>query len=251
MESLHDNRGRGFLYGLDPRSKMLNTLIILVLTLATQKIHMYFFILIFLVLIIFSSRLNFLEILKRFSYFVPIFFVILMFNIFFINVGEVLVDLKIVKIYSKSLIFTATAFSQIFLITAAMEIFTGTTAPEKIMKGINYILRKKNRNSEIGLLFTVSLQFIPVIQEEFRKIQKIQKSRGGNPRKELVTVIIPLFRVTMQRVGKMTKIMRAKNFWINGEKTEFEELRIGKNDFISTIAVLIFSFFYLFCYFLF
>ena len=97
----------------------------------------------------------------------------MIFNIFFMKSGLLLLDLKILKIYDTPVLISLNVICQIFLLTLIVEIFTSTTSVNEIMKGFNYLTGKKGKNTEISLIYTFSIYFLPIVHEELKKIIEI------------------------------------------------------------------------------
>lgn len=251
----HEN---SFIHKLDPRVKILTMILFIILILIKRhSFYAYFLIFIFLVVFSYVSKYNFLNITAKIKVYMYISFILLFFNIFFMNTGKLLLDLKMIKIYDIPVLFTLNIMTQIFLLTTITELFTFTTKPSDIIKGLNYILNKKRKNSETSIYIMISLQFIPIIFEEAGKIMKAQKSRGADFSrknvkqfllniKEIFLIIIPLFQLTLQKSNRMSEIMEVKNFILNKERTEYSPLKWKIKDILTIIAVLLFFLFLLF-----
>ena len=244
-----------FMHKLDPRSKIIVTLVLIVSILFIEFSVRYLILCIYIFSLCVFSRLNIYNVLAKIKIYIYMTFFMMIFNIFFMKSGYVIGELGIIKIYDEPVILSLQIGLQIFLLTMVMEIFTTTTRPSDIIKGINYMLNRKGKNSEISLIFTVSIQFINIIYEELKQIIKIQKSRGNNLSgisitrlKELFLIIVPLFRLTIKKINNMAEIMEIKNFRINGKKTEYIPLKFSKKDFlyISVNFLIFFSFFTIF-----
>ena len=244
-----------FMHKLDPRSKIIVTLVLIVSILFIEFSVRYLILCIYIFFLCVFSRLNIYNVLAKIKIYIYMTFFMMIFNMFFMKSGYVIGELGIIKIYDEPVILSLQIGLQIFLLTMVMEIFTTTTRPSDIIKGINYMLNRKGKNSEISLIFTVSIQFINIIYEELKQIIKIQKSRGNNLSgisitriKELFLIIVPLFRLTIKKINNMAEIMEIKNFRINGKKTEYIPLKFSKKDFlyISVNFLIFFSFFTIF-----
>ena len=163
-------------------------------------------------------------------------------------------DLKILKIYDTPVLISLNVMCQIFLLTVIVEIFTSTTSVNEIMKGFNYLTGKKGKNTEMSLIYTFSIYFLPIVYEELKKIIKIQKSRGNFSKisvknfKEFFLIIVPLFRLTIEKVNRTAEIMTVKNFIINGEIIEFKALKWSLKDTFYIIFVILFVIFYIFLF---
>ena len=176
------------------------------------------------------------------------------FNVFFMKNGLLLLDLKILKIYDTPVLISLNVMCQIFLLTVIVEIFTSTTSVNEIMKGFNYLTGKKGKNTEMSLIYTFSIYFLSIVHEELKKIIKIQKSRGNFSKisvrnfKEFFLIVIPLFRLTIEKVNRTAEIMIVKNFIINGEIMEYNKLKWSMKDTIYIGVVIFLVIFYIFLF---
>ena len=254
------NPSDSFLHKLDPRSKIVGALMLIISVLSGSFFSFeasfkgYFLISVFLFVEMIISKISFTGIIKKIKIYLGMGFILMIFNIFFMKSGLLLLDLKILKIYDTPVLISMNVMCQIFLLTLIVEIFTSTTSTNEIMKGLNYLTGKKGKNTEMSLVYTFSVYFLPIVYEEFRKIIKIQKSRGNFSKisvknfKEFFLIIVPLFRLTIEKVNRTTEIMTVKNFIINGEIIEFKALKWSLKDTFYIIFVILFVIFYIFLF---
>ena len=110
------------------------------------------------------------------------------------------------------------------------------------------------KNTEISLIYTFSIYFLPIVYEELKKIIKIQKSRGNFSKisvrnfKEFFLIVIPLFRLTIEKVNRTAEIMTVKNFVINGEIIEYNKLKWRLKETVYMGIVILFVIFYIFLF---
>lgn len=248
-----------FFHRLDPRSKILSTLIIIILLLITPLFLRnsyykgYIYISIFLLGHVTIFRLDMVKAIKRMKIYLITAVILTFFNILFMRSGVLLADFGYIKIYDTPIMYSLNIIYQIFLIIVVTEIFTATTEGNEIMKGISYIMGKGNRNSESALMFTVATGFIPTVYEKVRQIIKVQKSRGADfslkgirSIEELFLLIIPLFYLTAQKMNKNSEIMSSRNFVIGRERSEYRKLRFSTADYIYMGIVAVFSVSYIY-----
>jgi len=249
-----------FLHKLDPRSKIIGTLLLITSVLSGSffsfdvSFREYFLIFIFLFVEMAISKISFIGIIRKIRIYLSMGLILMFFNIFFMRNGLLLLDLKILKIYDTPVLISLNVMCQIFLLTIIVEIFTSTTSVNEIMKGFNYLTGKKGKNTEISLIYTFSIYFLPIVYEELKKIIKIQKSRGNFSKisvrnfKESFLIVIPLFRLTIEKVNRTAEIMAVKNFVINGEIMEYNKLKWSVKDTIYVGVVIFFVIFYIFLF---
>ena len=66
--------------------------------------------------------------------------------------------------------------------------------------------------------------------------------------KEFFLIVIPLFRLTIEKVNRTAEIMVVKNFVINGEIVEYNKLKWSVKDTIYIGIVILFVIFYIFLF---
>ena len=249
-----------FLHKLDPRSKIIGTLLLITSVLLGSffsfdvSFRGYFLISIFLFVKMAISKISFIGIIRKIRIYLSMGVILMFFNVFFMKNGLLLLDLKILKIYDTPVLVSLNVMCQIFLLTVIVEIFTSTTSVNEIIKGFNYLTGKKGKNTEMSLIYTFSIYFLPIVYEELKKIIKIQKSRGNFSKisvrnfKEFFLIVIPLFRLTIEKVNRTAEIMAVKNFVINGEIMEYNKLKWSVKDTIYVGVVIFFVIFYIFLF---
>ena len=160
-----------FLHKLDPRSKIIGTLLLITSVLSGSffpfdvSFRGYFLISIFLFVEMAISKISFIEIIRKIRIYLSMGLILMFFNIFFMRNGLLLLDLKILKIYDTPVLISLNVMCQIFLLTVIVEIFTSTTIVNEIMKGFNYLTGKKGKNTEISLIYTFSIYFLSIVYE--------------------------------------------------------------------------------------
>ena len=254
-----ENFKRHYFQELDPRSKIFGAGILSILLLSSPFMQAgnlfgkYFPIFLFIFLMLIFFRLDLRKLTDRIKNYMVTPLVLTVFNICFLKSGKLLFDFKFIKIYDSSIIYSASIICQIFLLIIVMEMFTETTKAAEIMKGINYITGRKGKNSEIALMFTISISFLPVVYRQLKKIIKIQKSRGAKfsiksirEIGEFFLIVIPLFHLILEKAGRMAEVMEVKNYVINGKITEYASLKFRGRDFVYMGGIVFFSIVYIF-----
>jgi len=172
------------IHKLDPRTKLVITFIYIVIIFFVRYYIGYLFILSFLLLTIFLSRIPLRYVLKGLR---PLLFIIIItfvLNLFFNTGGTVLFRVWKITITKEGLrqaIFMALRL--IFLVSGS-SILTLTTSPISLTDGLELLLRPlrviKFPAHELAMMMTIALRFIPTLLEETDKIMKAQKARGAD-----------------------------------------------------------------------
>lgn len=252
-------KNKRFLYKLDSRSKIIGTFIMVIILLATpffmsdEYFTGYLYISVFLFAISMVSGLKSGNILKKMKIYFFTGIILMFFNILLMKNGRLLLNFGFIKIYDKPVLYSLSIIWQIFLLLWVTEILTETTKDSEMIKGINFLLGKRDINSEIGLMFTAFIGFLPIIHEKTRQLVKIQKSRGADFSitsikniEKIFLLIIPLIHLTFQKMNKTAEIMLARNYITGRRRTEYAPLKLSMYDFIYGFLILSFSIFYIF-----
>ncbi|MFA7164213.1 MAG: energy-coupling factor transporter transmembrane component T, partial [Eubacteriales bacterium] len=172
------------IHKLDPRTKLVITFIYIVIIFFVRYYIGYLFILSFLLLTIFLSRIPLRYVLKGLR---PLLFIIIItfvLNLFFNTGGTVLFRVWKITVTREGLrqaIFMALRL--IFLVSGS-SILTLTTSPIALTDGLELLLRPlrviKFPAHELAMMMTIALRFIPTLLEETDKIMKAQKARGAD-----------------------------------------------------------------------
>ena len=218
--------GTSFLHKLDPRAKILGTLI-------------------FIVAIFFADSLA--------SYGVVTAFVVLNFAISRLPIKLIAKSLKplwIIIIFTMSIHVTARL---VYLIVFS-SLLTYTTSPIVLTDGIEHLLNPFKRVGvpahELAMMMTIALRFIPTLLEETDRIMKAQTARGANftsgslwqRGKNMIPLLVPLFVSAFRRAEDLATAMEARCYRGGEGRTRMNELAYTYRDAVAMAAVLVVTF---------
>ena len=135
--------------------------------------------------------------------------------------------------------------TRILLLIVFTSLLTLTTSPLELTDGIEYLLGPLKRigvpASELAMMMTIALRFIPTLLEEADKIMKAQMARGadfesGNIVKRarnLIPLLVPLFISAFRRADDLALAMESRCYHGGEGRTRLYELKIGIRDFIA------------------
>jgi energy-coupling factor transport system permease protein len=141
--------------------------------------------------------------------------------------------------------------SRIFILILFTSLLTLTTSPLQLTDGIEYILSPLKRfgvpASELSMMMTIALRFIPTLLEEADKIMKAQQARGadfesGNliqRAKSLIPLLVPLFISAFRRADDLALAMESRCYRGGEGRTRLHELEFRYFDFIALIIIII------------
>jgi len=176
-------------------------------------------------------------------------------NLFFNEGGEPL------KIVGFELPFAAESVKSSLLICVQLieaimlsMTLTFTTSPTELTKGFERLARPlkylKVPVAEISLIMLLAMRFVPLLQQELQQIIDAQKSRGVefgqgtllDRARELISILSPVLSGTIRRADLLAVAMSARGFSPGEPRSEYKPLRLSRPDalasgFISALLV--------------
>ena len=247
--------GDSALHRLDPRTKIILTVLLIVSVFLANSPVGFFLVLAATVALIAISRISFKVILKGIK---PIVFVLIFTAIINVFVtkgeGEPLVDFWIIKIFKEGLIRAFfMSFRVILLITGTSVLLTYTTSPILLTDGLENLLSPlklvKVPVHILAMMMMIALRFIPTLIEETEKIMNAQKSRGADftsgslvrRAKALIPILIPLIISAFKRADELAVAMECRCYRGDKNRTKMRKLKYRAIDlswfFIGAIFI--------------
>lgn len=239
------------LHRLDPRVKLVGTLIFIISLFISQKVSCYVAATVFLICMIRLSRVPFLHMIKGMKAIAFIMLITVFFNLVF-TPGEELVSFWVFKITSQGVrnaIFTAVRLTYLILGSSLMTL---TTTPNDLTdgleKGLGFMKVFKLPVHEIAMMMSIALRFIPILLEETDKIMKAQQARGADFEsggmirrvRAMVPLLVPLFVSAFRRANDLALAMEARCYHGGEGRTKMKPLKYKPWDFRAYVI--------LFCY---
>ena len=239
--------GTSLAHRLDPRTKLLLTVIYIVALFCAKSFFSYLLIALVLFTGIKVSGVAPKALVRGLK---PILFIICftaVLNLFY-TPGETLASFWIFKI-TKEGIFTA--FFMVLRITMLIMgtfLLTYTTSPIALTDGMEALLgplkRVKVPVHELAMMMSIALRFIPTLIEETDKIMSAQKARGadfesGNlieRAKALVPILVPLFISAFRRADELAVAMECRCYHGGEGRTKLHVLRYKPRDYLVLAA---------------
>ena len=243
---------RSFVHSMDPRAKILLTILYLVAVFLASSYTAFAAVILFLGLAILFSGVKLKSVLKSVK---PILFLIVfttIINLFFVREGTVLFEWWIFRLTDATLHFTAKMALRLVLLVMGSSLLTLTTTPVALTDGLESLLRPlkliRFPVHELALIMSIALRFIPILMDETDRIIRAQKARGadfesGNlfrRAKAMLPVLIPLLVSAFRRADELSDAMDSRCYWGAKGRTKFEQLRFSWRDLVGTLVTLIF-----------
>ena len=236
------------LHKLDPRVKLVTTMVFLVALFVANDWAGYLVATVFLVTVIRLSKVPFHFMVKGLKAIFFILLITLIFNLFLTPGDVVLVQIWKLKITDKGLhtaIFMAVRLIYLILGTSVMTL---TTTPNDLTDGLEKLLSplKKLRVPvhEVSMMMSIALRFIPILLEETDKIMKAQIARGadfehGNLVQKAKN-LVPLFISAFRRANDLAMAMEARCYRGGAGRTKMKPLVYARRDYYAYAVVALF-----------
>ncbi|MBQ2923336.1 MAG: energy-coupling factor transporter transmembrane protein EcfT [Tyzzerella sp.] len=233
------------LHRLDPRVKIVCTLLFLISLFCIQNILGYVIATIFLASIIQISKVPFKFIVKGLRPVIMLLMITVLFNLFLTKTGTVIFEAWILKITDEGLRTAGFMTVRLIYLILGSSLMTFTTTPNALTDGIEKLLwplRKiKLPVHEIAMMMSIALRFIPILLEETDKIMKAQIARGadlesGNiiqKAKAMIPILVPLFVSAFRRATDLAMAMEARCYRGGEGRTKMKPLVYQKKDYIA------------------
>ena len=244
--------GQSYWHKLDPRSKIITTSLFVISSFLVNNLIVMFG---FMLLVLLALRLTKLP----YSYFlkslIPILFFVgftFILQVLFNQEGELLFELGFIKIYTQGLIIATLMSLRLVLVVVISTLLTLTTKPTDLTLALESLFKPFKKIglpvSELALMISIALRFIPTLLEETQKILKAQASRGVDIREgkfkdkvmQIVSLLVPLFILSFKRADELANAMEVRGYIPGRARTSINRLYWkGKDSILILIGILL------------
>ena len=236
--------GESFLHKLDPRIKIIATLLFIGSLFVMVNFVSYIFTILYLAVCIIISRVPFRFMLKGMK---MIFFIIILTVVInmFMTDGHPIVQIGIFTVTREGVYQAVFMALRLFMLILGSSLLTLTTKPISLTDGIESLLNPLKKVGvpahEIAMMMSIALRFIPTLLEETDKIMKAQMARGAdfesgnliNRAKGLVPILVPLFISAFRRADELAMAMEARCYRGGENRTRFHQLKCTWRDTVG------------------
>ena len=236
--------GESFIHKLDPRIKIIATLIYIVSLFVMVDFISYIFTILYLAACIIISRVPLKFMLKGMKMIVFIIALTFLINMFMTK-GHPIAEFWIFTITREGLYQAVFMALRLFMLILGSSLLTLTTKPISLTDGIESLLNPFKRVGvpahELAMMMSIALRFIPTLLEETDKIMKAQMARGadfesGNlmrRAKGLIPILVPLFISAFRRADELAMAMEARCYRGGENRTRMHQLKYTYRDWIA------------------
>ena len=239
--------GNSFIHRLDPRTKILSTLLLIVAVFLANTAIGDAALCAMVLFIILVSGLPFMLVLKSVK---PLLFIIVLTLVLHAVMGQgehVLYQWKFIKVTEEGLQLGVQMAMRLILLLMISSILTFTTSPIVLTDGIEALLRPFRvvgvPAHELAMMMTIALRFIPTLMEETDRIIKAQTARGadfsgGNllvRAKNMLPILVPLFISAFRRADELATAMESRCYHGGEGRTRMKQLKFALRDYVTLV----------------
>lgn len=231
------------IHKLDPRTKIMVTLLYILLLFMIRNYTGYVLVLGYLALVSILAKVKFSFLYKGLrGVFVLILFTTAL-NLFLTRgQGEPLFQLGFLRIYSEGLQLALYMTLRLVFLVLGTSLLTLTTSPIELTDGIEKLLSPYKRFGlpahDLAMMMSIALRFIPTLMDETDKIMKAQMARGADfesknlvkKARSLIPILVPLFISSFRRAEDLAMAMEARCYRGGEGRTRMKELKYTGRD---------------------
>ncbi|MCR4436229.1 MAG: energy-coupling factor transporter transmembrane component T [Clostridiales bacterium] len=243
--------GNSLLHRADPRTKIILTLLYMVIIFLLNSYTTYGIFVLFTLLVIIVSDIPIRYTLKGLKPILFIMFFAVAINVFTTQ-GTPVFEYGFIHITWEGLDLSGKLAIRLVLLVVSASLLTFTTTPILLTDGMELLMKPLNRIGvpvhEIAMMMSIALRFIPTLLLETDKIMKAQAARGadfdtGNllqKAKSFIPVLVPLFISAFRRADELATAMEARCYRGSEGRTKMKQLKFtGVDVKISAVMAVI------------
>ena len=239
--------GNSILHRLDPRTKIIWTLLLMVALFTMNSWTEYVMMAAYTLILILISEVPLKQSIKGVK---PLIFILAftaVLNIFF-TTGTIIYVLGPIKISYEGIYMAVKIFFRLVMLVMTASLMTLTTTPMLLTDGIEKLLKPFEKIGvpahEIAMMMSIALRFIPTLLDETDRIMKAQASRGADLDtgniferiKSFIPVLVPLFVSAFKRADDLAEAMESRCYRGGKGRTRLREIHFTRLDLNATLV---------------
>lgn len=239
--------GKSLLHKMDPRIKIVLTLIFIFLIFFCKNFWALGLMAGFLFIGMLISGVPMKMLIKSLRAILIIICITAVLNLFYITDGNLLFPGTFIKITDKGLYTAIFMTVRIACLIIGSSLMTFTTTPTMLTDAIERLLSPlkifKIQVHTLAMMMTLALRFIPTLIEEIDKIMNAQKARGADLEsgnlidraKALVPILVPLFVSSFRRAYELAFAMECRCYTGGNNRTRMKQMKVSYLDLVFVI----------------
>ena len=223
------------IHKLDPRVKIVCTLLYLISLFTFKSILGYVLATVFLFGCIKLAKVPFKFIVRGLKPIIILLLITVGFNLFLTPGGKTLVHVGFIKITEYGLSTAVYMAIRLIYLIMGSSLMTLTTTPNSLTDGLEELLHPLNKIHvpvhEISMMMSIALRFIPILLEETDKIMKA---------KAMIPILVPLFVSAFRRANDLAMAMEARCYRGGNGRTKMKPLIYKSADHMAYLITILY-----------
>ena len=236
------------IHRLDPRVKLLATLIYVISLFIVNSPIGYGVAVIFLIACIAMSKVPAKFMLKGLKSIVFVLAFSAIFIVLFTSGEHIIFRYGIIKISREGIFNAIEMVVRLILLLVGSSVMTLTTTPTDLADGLEkafgFLKVIKVPVHEMAMMISIAFRFIPILIEETDKIMKAQIARGADfesgglikKAKSLIPLLVPLLISAIKRALDLATAMEARCYNGGEGRTKMKPLKYKKCDYVAYVV---------------
>ncbi|BDR59511.1 energy-coupling factor transporter transmembrane component T family protein [Xylocopilactobacillus apicola] len=241
--------GNSIIHRLDPRGKMVFTILFIMVVFWANNLVTYACLLGFTLLVIRLSKISLSYFFAGMKSFIFLIVLVVVVQMFFTPGGKVYFHWGLIWLTSSGLKSAFYMFLRLLININISTILTLTTSPLLIADSIESLLKPLKLlgvpTQVIGLMISIALRFIPTIADSAQKIINAQMSRGvdfndSSLKKRILNIIpllVPLLESNFKMAEDLAVAMESRGYIPEAKRTKYRIMRWHLADTASYIIL--------------
>ncbi|MQS52437.1 energy-coupling factor transporter transmembrane component T family protein [Companilactobacillus mishanensis] len=242
--------GDSLIYRLDPRGKFLITFYFIGIVFLANNLVSYAFLLLFVFFAVYISKVSISFFIKGLRPMLWLILFTVLLQAFFTPSNHPIWHWAFLSLSKEGLVIAGYIFIRFILIIFISTLLTLTTTPIEISDSIESILKPlrviKFPVSQVALMLSIALRFVPLLIDETIKIMDAQRARGVDfgegglikRIKSFVPILIPLFVSSFSIAYDLAIAMESRGYKDGEGRTKYRILHWSKRDNITVVVMI-------------
>lgn len=239
------------IHRMDPRTKLMGVLVYIISLFLVKNVCWYIGCLIVMLVLYKAAGVPFGYLLKGLRGILLLLFFTFLFRMLY-TPGNPVVQVWIFTITKQGILKAVQMTARIALMISGASLLSYTSTPKELADGLEKAFSGLEKTGipvhEMAVIVMIAFRFIPIMLEELNVLMDAQAARGakfedGNileKCKGVMTLLLPLFLLTVRRSSDLAMAMEARGYTGSGKSSRMYPLVYKKEDRAGYLAILIY-----------
>jgi len=247
--------GTSVIHHLDPRTKIIAAMVLIVLLLFSRSYTTYSLIFLFTAIIVLFSGIPPGYVVRGLKPMLPVLVIMWIFQLFLFKTPDttILFEWWILEATEAGLHMANLITLRVLFLFTVTTLLTLTTSVVNLTDGLESLLKPLRMiglpSQELVMTLVIALRFVLILAEELEKIVKAQMARGvafdqGNfiqKTKKLFPVFLPLFIGAFKRAEELIVAMESRSYTGGKGRTKMKTLQMSRADLAAAVVIVTYS----------